>query len=413
GAERPDLIEDAQDRAAEDFRDMAIAPVGAMEGTLDPTRAVAEEIGGPLLISSERIRGWYETGTPSGVVRVQGEHSFVMDELLTDIAEGTTTVDFSTHPLTPSQQRQLAAATTAVMVREDPTITRPLLVTLSPDDDASFAVMSSLVELPWVTPVTLSEASALTSTPRRIATSVLSAASGLSDGAVTAAHFDDLADIEREFESIASVVEDPEAIRVQEFEQMDLLVARAWRDDPSARDGWLTSARAAVGRFDGAFTVVTPASLMMISESSHFPITVTNSLPSAAVVSVTLQATDLRLQQTEATEITVPAGGEVRVDIPVSAVGSGDLTVEVFLTASDGVPLGQSLPIEVRMRAEWENTAMLGLIGLGVISFGIGVVRTVRRNRREDRTAVIEQASEQYEAHLREVERARAARSTE
>ncbi len=413
-AARPDLITAAHDRSLQDLTALGVTPAGSLEGTLNPTLEVVEATGGPLLLTSTHLPDWYERGTPAGLIRVHGENAVVLDQLLADIAAGTTTVDRTTYSLTASQQLQLAAATTAVTVREDPSRSRPLFFSLSPDDDAAPPpAIVALAGLPWVTPLTLSDAEELVLRPSMVPNSVLTPANDPAEGAVTAAHFEEAAAIEADFEAVARVVADSSAIATPELEQLDLLAARAWLADPSERDGRLARARDAVDGLQGTFTVITPASILMVSESSNFPVTVANALPSDATMVVSLRASDLRLQQTEPQVVEVPANGEVRADIPVTAVGSGDLTVYVSLFSVDGAPLGQGTPIEVRMRADWENTAMLGLIGLGVLSFGFGVVRTVRRNRREDRSALIEEAMEQYEAHLAQLEAARDERGRE
>nr|NLD41713.1 hypothetical protein [Actinomycetales bacterium] len=410
-AERPDLIAGAAIRSADELAQLGAPSTNPIEGTIDPSRAVADADPSPLLISADSVPGWYATGTPGAAVMVGGRPAVVLDTLLGEVLAGTAVVADTTHLLTASQQRQLTAATTAVTVREDPDLARPVLVSLSPDDDgAPNHVTTVLPELPWVTPVTLSEAVALTSTAPDVGVQVLDSAEDPSGGAVTAGQLGEAADVEGRFEVVASVVENPAAITTPELAQLDLLAARAWRADPAERDRRLAVASDAVADLRGKLSVITPANVLMVSESSNFPLTVSNELATDATVLVSLTATDLRLQQVEPQLVTVPAGSEVRGDIPVTAVGSGDLTVEILLSTPDGQPLGDGLPVEVRMRAEWENTAMLGLIGLGVVSFGFGIFRTVRRNVREDRSAVLEEAREQYEVHLAELEEARMAR---
>lgn len=407
-AERPDLVAGAAERSVEELEELGVTVTGSLEGTINPTRVVADAATTPLLLTSSAVPGWYTTGTPATVVTVGGRPGVVLDQLLEDIVAGTSTVDGVTYDLTPSQQRQLVAATTAATVREDSNLARPVLVSLPPDDAGSpNPVTDLLAELPWVTPVTLSQATSAWPAAPDVGVQVLPSAPDAGGGGVTPEQLQEAAELIEEYEVIASVVANPAAITTPELGQLDLLAARAWRGSPGAREQHLDLAREAVNSLQGRLTVTTPANVLMVSESSNFPLTIANDLATDATVLVSLTATDLRLQQVEPQLVTVQARNEVRTEIPVTAVGSGDLTVDILLSTPDGQPLGEGQPIEVRMRADWENTAMIALIMLAVTSFGFGIFRTIRRNKKEDRSAVIEDAHEQYEAHLARLEEAR------
>ena len=62
--------------------------------------------------------------------------------------------------------------------------------------------------------------------------------------------------------------------------------------------------------------------------------------------------------------------------------------------------------IPVRVRADWENIAVGGLLTFGAFAFVFGIIRTVLRNRRTGRARELEEATEQLVGRDRELTRA-------
>jgi flagellar biosynthesis/type III secretory pathway M-ring protein FliF/YscJ len=70
--------------------------------------------------------------------------------------------------------------------------------------------------------------------------------------------------------------------------------------------------------------------------------------------------------------------------VPVAAgVGSGEVTLEVSLTASDGTPVGDTVRIPANVRADWEGLGASVLAAIAVIVFGVGIWRNISRRRRQ------------------------------
>jgi len=87
---------------------------------------------------------------------------------------------------------------------------------------------------------------------------------------------------------------------------------------------------------------------------------------------------------------TIPAGSSVSVDVPVTAIGSGDITVGYRVSTPGGQVLDDSQSVTVRMRAGWEDAGTAVVAGLLVLMLVVGVTRTVRRRLR-DRSATEEE----------------------
>ena len=84
------------------------------------------------------------------------------------------------------------------------------------------------------------------------------------------------------------------------------------------------------------------------------------------------------------TETVVEANSTKRVKVPVSArVGSGEVDLRLSLYSPTGVQIQDQQKIRVAVRAEWETIGLIVFGGLAAVLIALGVIRTVRRKRRE------------------------------
>lgn len=130
---------------------------------------------------------------------------------------------------------------------------------------------------------------------------------------------------------------------------------------------------------------IPPAStIQLLSANADLPFTVRNDLPWPVTVNLAVSPSDPRLDVQAVTSATVLPGTTTRVKVPVSArVGSGEVNLRLTLFSPTGVQIGQSETVRVAVRAEWE-TIGLGVFGtIIVLLLGLGIIRTVRRKRRE------------------------------
>lgn len=84
------------------------------------------------------------------------------------------------------------------------------------------------------------------------------------------------------------------------------------------------------------------------------------------------------------TETVVQPNSTTRVKVPVSArVGSGEVDLRLSLYSPTGVQIQGDQTVRVAVRAEWETIGLVIFGGLAVLLIALGVIRTIRRKRRE------------------------------
>ncbi|MEV7799648.1 DUF6049 family protein [Microbacterium foliorum] len=130
---------------------------------------------------------------------------------------------------------------------------------------------------------------------------------------------------------------------------------------------------------------IPPAStIQLLSANADLPFSVRNDLPWPVNIQLSVTPSDPRLDVQSVTPWTIQPGTTTRVKVPVSArVGSGEVTLKLSLSSPTGVPISQPENVRVSVRAEWEAIGLGVFGGLIVLLLGLGIIRTIRRRRRE------------------------------
>lgn len=133
-----------------------------------------------------------------------------------------------------------------------------------------------------------------------------------------------------------------------------------------------------------------PTSITLINSSAQLPFTIANTTGVPIAVNVELLTSDLRLQAKEQVTVTLNPHSSTKVEIPVTAVGSTSLTVQVVVTGLSELTAGNteltldvSDQMSVRVYAHWEDTVLIVIGVLVALLFIGGIIRTVRRGRRK------------------------------
>ena len=140
-------------------------------------------------------------------------------------------------------------------------------------------------------------------------------------------------------------------------------------------------------------TVEPSSAVNLINKSAKFPVLIRNNLDWPVRVDVTLIPDDPRLRATPALSQELAARGATTVEVPVGAIGSGDIEVTYKVTTSDGYVLDDSRTVTVRMRAGWEDAITAVIASLFGLLFLAGITRSLR-----SRAARKKQASDANEA---------------
>lgn len=120
----------------------------------------------------------------------------------------------------------------------------------------------------------------------------------------------------------------------------------------------------------------------VLSSAADFPVTLANKGNRAMDVLVGLDAADQRLRADQWVEVTVPAGSTATANVPIHAVGSGNVGVVITAKAPDGLILDQSDEVLVRVHPGLGD-AVTWVVGSALAAlFVLGLFRTLRRGRR-------------------------------
>jgi len=162
------------------------------------------------------------------------------------------------------------------------------------------------------------------------------------------------------------------------------LSAAAWReDDPTwttATDEFLTATSATLD----AVQITEGSDLLLLSATSSLRMQVSNALPVAVTVYLTVRPLRPLLHVKDTlVEVTIEPDSTSTASVPVESITNGDVTVRAELHNGNGQVLGHVRFVKVILQAGWETAGTLIAGTLVVVVFGFGLVRSILRRRRE------------------------------
>ncbi|MFH5821408.1 DUF6049 family protein [Georgenia sp. AZ-5] len=404
-AGRADLLADARARTQQAVTAAGLQartdiawPAGAVPDQQTVELAAATGAAAVVLPGSAMTPERDLTYTPAGRADVPLENGSTLPTVLVDQrvsavltgrllprvdAAGEETVE-----LAPVTARQLLLAETAVVARERPSDPRALVLALPRDFDGDAAALgetlAALAAAPWVEPTTVSELGTMDSSA--LARRALPEQDTFSSE-VSAAVLAGAGEVLERVRDFATITADPEALVVPYAAAVAPVVSAAWRADPDGRSAYLARVARDAEALDSRVEALPSSTVNLINSSAHIPIHVRNDLDVDVRVQVALEPTDPRLQARETVPLSVPANSEATAQVPVRAVGSGDVPVDVLLLAPGGGSVGTSTTLQVRVRADWENVGTAVVAGVLAVLLVVGIARTARRGPRMDPNA--------------------------
>ncbi|RRR26534.1 hypothetical protein EHS14_09645 [Schaalia georgiae] len=272
---------------------------------------------------------------------------------------------------------QAITAITAIITRERPYSSRTLF-TAAPRGTAVNASLTgkldALLTSRWVEPVSFGDMAASEATDLERQTV---GAGSLAPG--TEAAVASLTQALTDLAPLAKATEEPDEV----FAQVEpfLLPSISAGLSPDSQLGAASRYTAQVAGLLASIAVEPSDAVNLINKSAAFPVRIRNSLPWNVHVDVTLIPDDPRLQATPATNQIVTANSATTVEVPVSAIGSGNIQVKYHVTTPSGAVLDNKQSVRVRMRAGWEDAFTVVVASLFGLLFAMGVVRSLRRRR--------------------------------
>lgn len=277
--------------------------------------------------------------------------------------------------------QQFLTALTAMITRERPNFSRTLFVPLqrgSSLDEKRIERVRAILDNRWVKGTSFSEL-------------VDSEATDIERNPVEDAHFSDslrsqTAGLSGAYSNalpLADATENVDAARLQ----LNSAVASALQAGAGEQQSQTIIANTqALDAFRASVSVESSNAVNLINKSANFPVRVRNSLPWPVNVEVTLLPSDPRLRVTSMGTATIPANSSSNVDVPVTAIGSGDIRVTYKVSTPSGAVLDDSQKVLVRMRAGWEDAATAVVTVIVGIAFLGGIIRTIRRRLKSSQT---------------------------
>lgn len=272
---------------------------------------------------------------------------------------------------------QALAGVSAIITRERPSVSRTVEVTASRTLTPSASLvqrLKSLLQQRWVEPTSFSQiaSSQVTDVERFVV-----GPGQLS--AETSAALATLGDALAQLKSFADSTSDPQAVNATLHDDILPTVSASISADEQVTRASQFSAK--VSNLRSLVSLVPSDTVNLINKSADFPIRVRNDLAWDVNVTVTINPSDPRLKVRQSAITTIPARTVTAVNVPVSAIGSGDIEVTYQINTADGMLLTISDDILVRMRAGWEDAFTITVaIAFGLL-FVIGLVRSVRKRR--------------------------------
>ena len=333
------------------------------------TRLGAESV--PTLIPSSSTHAGTEGSPVPPHAEIDGANLLVYDQPVSaHLSAAADSAD-------PQQQASALVAATAQLALASADTDQPILIALDRAAWQRGALTSALqvaTDVPGARPATLAEVLA------EPATAVTVVATRTDQ--TRASTFADLLSTSSGVDAFATVLEDPTLITSRTRAEMLQLFGVEWTQRPQLWGNAVADFRQASSVILNSVGILRPGPVRLFNADSGVQVWVRNDLDYPVRVNLITDPNDLRVTVDQLNEVTAQPHSNERVDIAVrSRVGSGEITMILYLTSPTGVAVGERQSVDVSVRAEWEGVGLLILSILGGGLVILGILRTVIRRR--------------------------------
>lgn len=350
--------------------------------------------GGLAYEGAGTVTGRADVRTPSGTARAVVADTDLTRAFLaaTDLSaaddvtstESSASTNAATTASTPAEGAQRLLAETAAVVTQTPVDPPSLTIvaprTWTPDAEGASKILNELDEAGWVDVTTIDtlfaqdapDVSRTALSKRTVAKAEL--------GATNVAALERARDAVVTFSSVA--VDHSSQIWRPGVTRLIAPLAVAHRADTGLREALVKQTLEASNALtQQSVSVVPRQDVNFITDKGNIPVRVRNTLGVDATVTVVLRPDHPRLTVDARSTEVIPAGQEIDVQVPVRAIGSGDVGVTAQVLTPTGAKISDDSSFQVRVRAGWEELGTWIAAGLVALLFLSGIWRTVRRGR--------------------------------
>ena len=182
---------------------------------------------------------------------------------------------------------------------------------------------------------------------------------------------------------IASIFNDPALSRGTLRASLLATLSSGWRHDLAA---WIPASKSYLDHVtatEASVSIGQSSDIQLVGHESQLPVFVANTLDERVTVHVLLEPATGRIEAGGAVPLVIEPHSMARAVLPITAISNGRTDARVSLTTPDGHPLSTPAILHINVQAEIESIAAVVLgVGVAVLLVG-GIIRTIRRRRRE------------------------------
>ncbi len=195
---------------------------------------------------------------------------------------------------------------------------------------------------------------------------------------------------EKKITRFSNVLVEPDLLTGRERARVLRLLTTEWFADPDAFHAAVAAQQKRIPEILSAVSIVQPEKVTLVSSGSQIPMFVKNDLPFDVEVEIVARPDDPRLTVTERTPVLAARSSNTRTAVPVTAgISNGDVVISLELLAENGDAVDGVKYAQVSVRADWERTGIVLLMGSGALLIGFGIFRTIRRRRRAKAAGIV------------------------
>jgi Family of unknown function (DUF6049) len=271
------------------------------------------------------------------------------------------------------------ATSLALMSLESGASPRPVLLTLGSNwasDDTNFEhSVSEINARPWTASTQLS---AVLGDPP-LSVGLVKRTESASRVALVAATLAS----EQSVVSFAPIAKNPDALTSATRLKLLSVLSNEWTEKawPAAANAFITQ----VNKIVQSVQVDPSSPALALADQTTLPIKVSNDLDQDVTVELSVRSTSTLVsidKKYRLQTVTVDAGSQSRVQVPIQALSNGKVQIVATLFSSTGVQVGRSVIVKVDVQAGWETIGTLIFATLVVGLFAFGIIRNVRKRRK-------------------------------
>lgn len=323
-----------------------------------------------IITSKENVKTKYELNYhPDAITQLDKKHSLsVIDEELSGL--------FANENISALNFKQLLLAQTAILTRQRPNLSRQFLIKL-PDNFSlnhfHLEALHDLSTLPWVETIKYNDFIQKTTY-----TYIPILQNGFKNRNLEKIS-NDINKDQLALNKLNTIISDNNYLE-ENYNKLSLTAYKNWNSNHK-RNEYVRHINQLVSDIVKKIKIVPSENINLIDSQANIPVNITNTLPFNIVGKVSLISSSSILQPQGIKTTKIPPFGAALVQLPVKAIANGYTNVHFTLTNDLNEIILNSPDVKINVKADWEDTASIIAIILGVL-FIVGIYKNIHRNKK-------------------------------